>query len=88
VPAPADKAAVLMFLEFDPGLVKRIHGLDVLQADGVAAEISLAFQEGSEIMRPEDDTQRLGYALVLGEDRADVDARCRRIRETIKVEYM
>ncbi|WP_312432441.1 ATP-grasp domain-containing protein [Achromobacter sp.] len=87
VPVPADKAAVLMFLEFNPGVVKQIHGLDLLQAEGIAAEISLAFKAGSEIVPPEDDTQRLGYALVLGEDRTDVDARCRRIRETIKVEY-
>jgi carbamoyl-phosphate synthase large subunit len=87
VPCPAGKAAVLMFLEFDPGVVAKIHGLDKLRAQKVAVEISLAFREGSEIMRPKDDTQRLGYALVFGEDRIDVDARCRRILEAIKVEY-
>ncbi|MPS79492.1 MAG: ATP-grasp domain-containing protein [Achromobacter sp.] len=87
VPTPAGRSAVLMFLEFEPGLVKKIHGIDKLIEEGVAEEISLAFREGSEIVRPQDDTQRLGYALVFGENRADVDSRCQRIKDAITLEY-
>jgi carbamoyl-phosphate synthase large subunit len=87
VPMPSGKAAVLLFLDFSAGLVKRIDGPARIEEEGLACELVLNFAVGDVIRRPEDDTQRLGYAIVLGENRDDVDARCRRIQELLVVEY-
>jgi biotin carboxylase len=86
VPTPSGKAGVLMFLDFEAGHVKRINGLMRIEEEGLAQEIVLNFSEGDVIRRPKNDTQRLGYAIVLGEDRDDVDARCRRIQDLLEVE--
>lgn len=87
LPAPRKRAACLDFLEFAPGRVKAIHGLEEAKAEGVACEIALAFCVGDILERPSNDRNRLGYAIVLGENRSDVDSRCARIRQLVKVEY-
>jgi biotin carboxylase len=87
LPAVLHRAASLDFLEFAPGTVKAIHGLEQVKAEGLAWELALSFGPGSVIGRPSDDRNRLGYAIVLGEDRDDVDARCARIKALLSVEY-
>jgi carbamoyl-phosphate synthase large subunit len=89
VPMPAiqHRAAVLDFLDFAPGHVAAIRGLDEVRQEGLAVEIQVAFKAGDSIVQPSDDRRRLGYAIVLGETRDEVDARCARIKELVQVEY-
>lgn len=87
MPPLKKRAAVLEFLDFAPGTVKAVHGLDQAREEGLAKEIQLTFGIGDSIRQPSDDRSRLGYAIVLGENRDDVDARCARIKELIRVEY-
>ena len=87
LPMIGNRAAVLNFLDFEGGKVKAIYGVEQAQREGLAEEIVLAFNIGDFIHRPEDDRQRLGYSIVFGENRDDVDARCQRIEELIQVEY-
>jgi len=87
MPSRKHRSAALEFLDFAPGTVKAVHGLDEARAEGLAREIQLAFTPGDTILQPSDDRRRLGYAIVLGENRDEVDARCARIRELVRVEY-
>jgi carbamoyl-phosphate synthase large subunit len=87
MPASQHKAAVLDFLDFAPGHVAAMRGLDEVRRENLAVEIQLAFKAGDSILQPSDDRRRLGYAIVLGETRDEVDARCARIKELIQVEY-
>jgi biotin carboxylase len=87
MPPRTHRSAVLEFLDFSPGVVKSIRGLEEVHAEGLAKETQLAFKPGDAILQPSDDRRRLGYAIVLGENRDDVDARCARIRELVRVEY-
>jgi biotin carboxylase len=87
MPHPKHRSAVLDFLDFAPGRVKAVYGLEEARAEGLAREIQLAFKPGDTILQPSDDRRRLGYAIVLGETRDDVDACCARIRELVRVEY-
>jgi biotin carboxylase len=87
MPVLQHRAAVLEFLDFEPGHVAAIRGLDEARREGLAVEIQLAFQAGDTISQPSDDRRRLGYAIVLGETRDEVDARCARINQLIQVEY-
>jgi biotin carboxylase len=87
MPPLLHRAASLEFLDFAPGMVKAIHGLDQARQEGLAWELQLAFGAGDTIEQPSDDRRRLGYAIVLGERRDDVDARCARIKGLVRVEY-
>lgn len=87
MPRLQHRAASLEFLDFAPGTVKAIDGLEQARRERLAVEIQLAFGEGDTIEQPSDDRRRLGYAIVLGENRDDVDARCARIKELIRLEY-
>jgi hypothetical protein len=87
MPVSQRRAAVLDFLDFAPGHVAAIRGLDEVRRENLAVEIQLAFKAGDSILQPSDDRRRLGYAIVLGETRDEVDARCARIKELIQVEY-
>jgi len=87
MPPRKHRAAVLEFLDFAPGPVKAVHGVEQVRAEELAAEIQLAFRPGDTILQPSDDRRRLGYVIVFGKDRDEVDARCARIRELVQVEY-
>jgi biotin carboxylase len=87
MPPIRHRAATLEFLDFAPGVVKAIHGLDQARQEGLAWELELAFGAGDTIQQPGDDRRRLGYAIVLGDNRDDVDARCARIAALVRVEY-
>jgi len=87
MPPRKHRSAVLEFLDFAPGTVKAVHGLDEARSEGLAREIQLAFRPSDTILQPSDDRRRLGYAIVLGENRDEVDAHCARIRELVRVEY-
>ncbi len=79
-------AACLEFLDFPPGRVRRIDGVDQILSSGLADELKLSFKVSEIICQPTDDRNRLGYMIILGTDRDDVDRRCAQVREGIQVE--
>jgi len=85
IPRPLQRAAALEFFDFAPGRVKAVRGLEA--ASRLVADIGLAFAPGDTLIRPADDTTRLGHFIVLGEDRDAVDQHCARVREVVRVEY-
>jgi biotin carboxylase len=87
VPAIGHLAASLNFLDFSPGNVRSVQGLEHARDEGLAEEVRLAFDDGDTIELPTDDRRRLGYAIVLGENRDEVDAKCARIEELVRVTY-
>jgi carbamoyl-phosphate synthase large subunit len=87
IPRIENNVASLVFLDFPPGMVKKIHGQKEVLVTGLCNELKLNFSVGDYISSPEDDTKRLGYALILGRDAHDVDKKCKKIEEIIHVEY-
>ena len=88
VPAIKHRAAILNFLDFPPGEVRSVQGLDQAREEGLAQELQLAFAAGDTIEPPIDGRGRLGYAIVLGQNRDEVDAKCARIEELVRVTYV
>jgi hypothetical protein len=87
VPPVLRRAAALEFFDFTPGRVRSIEGLEEARQERLAEELSLAFAPGDVIVRPTNDRNRNAYALVLGETRDDVDARCARLETLIRIDY-
>jgi biotin carboxylase len=87
LPPLAHRAAVLQFLDLPPGMISAIHGREQIGAEGLVCDLELAFAPGETIATPLNDTARAGYFIVLGETRDEVDARCRRVAELLRVEY-
>jgi len=87
LPERLQRAANLEFLDFPPGQVKAIRGLDLVRASGLAQEIDLEFCPGDTIKAPSDDKSRLGYFISLGETRDVVDEKAARVKEMVSVEY-
>jgi biotin carboxylase len=85
LPHILERAAALEFFSFAPGHVNRINGVE--SASKLTADIRLAFSQGSTIMRPEDDSSRLGHFIVLGATRDEVDKTCATVRDLVSVEY-
>jgi biotin carboxylase len=81
------KAAILGFFDFKPGKVKAIHGLDILENHPNVHEIKLKFKTGDEIKRASNDTDRIGYYLLLGKNREEVISLDSFINSTIRIEY-
>lgn len=84
---PLQRAAVLAFLEFMPGRVRAVTGLERVRARGLAARIELAFAVGETIATPTDDRNRQGYCICLGDTRDEVDEKVRLVKELVKVDY-
>jgi len=80
-------SAVLEFFQFKPGRIKAIHGWDEVCRENIAEDISLSFRAGDTIRSAADDRHRPGYFIVLGKDRTETDARSKRIRDLIQLEY-
>jgi len=87
MPPRRHRAAVLEFLDFAPGKVAAVHGLEAVQEQGLVHEINLAFAPGDTIRNPEDDKTRLGYFIALGEDRDEVDRKSAAVTKLVRVEY-
>ncbi|MCU1244509.1 MAG: hypothetical protein JWN02_419 [Acidobacteria bacterium] len=87
MPPLLHRAAVLEFLDFAPGMVKAIHGVDNAVEQNLVHEIHLAFAAGDTIRKPEDDKSRLGYFIALGEDRDEVDRQSAAVKALVQVEY-
>jgi biotin carboxylase len=87
LPSRKQRAAVLEFLDLAPGPIAAVHGIQQVLADEAIADFRLYFEPGDTLDAPENDTARAGYFIALGETRDEVDARCARVREVLRVEY-
>jgi biotin carboxylase len=87
MPAIRHRAASLAFLDFSSGMVREVLGLEHARAEDLAQELRLSFTAGDTIDVPTDGRRRLGYAIVLGENRDEVDAKCARIEDLVRVTY-
>jgi biotin carboxylase len=87
LPPKQRRAAILEFFDFPPGRVRAVQGVEQARAERLAFQIHLDFKAGDTIAQPSDDRTRLGFMIVLGDNRDDVDARANRILELVRVEY-
>ena len=82
-----NRAAILEFFDFRPGLVRRIEGVERAISEGFAARLELNFKEGDVIKMPVSDASRVGYFITLGNTRDDVDSKANRVKELVKIHY-
>jgi len=82
------RSAILEFLEFQPGRVKKIHGLEQVKSSGLAKMMELQFKAGDVIALPSDDRNRLGFCICLADDRDGVEAKVAEVKNQIRVEYV
>jgi biotin carboxylase len=82
------RSAILEFLEFHPGRVKKIHGLDQVKNSGLAKMVELQFRAGDVIAQPSDDRNRLGFCICLADDRNGAEVKVAEVKRQIKVEYI
>jgi biotin carboxylase len=87
MPHRLNRSGNLEFLDFKPGKVKAIRGLDEVRNSDLACDIRLHFQVGDTLCEPADDKSRLGYFISLGETRDEIDEKSARVRELISIEY-
>ena len=87
LPPLRHRAALLEFLDFAPGMVRRIRGLEEARRLPAVHEVELTFGEGDVIRRPQDDKTRLGYFIVLADHRDEVDRVGEKIKSTVRVDY-
>lgn len=80
------RAAVLHFFEFPNGIVKKISGLDDIQATPGVAMVKLDFEEGSTIKAANDDRSRQGFVIIFAEDRRQLDERLQQVIDLLKVD--
>jgi len=87
MPPILDRAAVLEFFDFAPGLVRAVHGIEDVCREQLVADIGIEVGPGATIQEPTDDRSRLGFLIALGETRDEVDAKAARVKELVRVEY-
>jgi biotin carboxylase len=85
-PLTASRHALLHFFEFPAGQVQAIHGLEeALNLPGVHA-LELEFAAGDVLKPAGDDRGRQGYAILLTENKNDLDICLNTVSQTLKVE--
>lgn len=87
LPACLHRSANLEFLDFRPGKVKTIAGLERVRASDLVYEIELSFRPGDTLKAPADDKTRQGYFISLGDTRDEVDEKSHRVKELLKIAY-
>ena len=85
MPQLLQRAAVLEWLDFSPGKVAEIRGVDQVVNEGLAHFIELSFQPGDIIQPPTDGRGRLGYFVSYGDSRDEVDQKAARVKELVQV---
>ena len=88
MPSRLSRAANLEFLNFPPGKVKAIFGLEEIQKSDLVCDMELHFSVGETIKPANDDKSRQGYFISLGETRDEIDEKARRVKELLKIEYV
>jgi biotin carboxylase len=80
------RSAVLHFFEFPNGTVKKISGVDAIQAIEGVAMIKLDFTEGTVIKAANDDRSRQGFVIVFADNPDELKSKLDRIVDLLKVE--
>lgn len=81
------RCAVLNFLEFPEGRVKKIIGLDeAKKIDGIV-DIVLDFKENDYISAPKDDRTRVGFYIAYAKDRENMMLLSNEVEKLLEVEY-
>ena len=82
-----ERCAVLNFLNFRNGRVKKINGLDEAKALPGVVEIMLDFEEGDTIKEPSDDRSRQGFYIAYADNKENMESLCKKIEATVEVDY-
>jgi biotin carboxylase len=88
MPPRLRRAANLEFLDFPPGKVNAISGLDEIRNSDLVCDIELGFSEGETIELPHNDKTRQGYFISLGDTRDEIDDKARRVKQLLEIEYV
>lgn len=82
-----DKACVLRFMVFPPGIVKEIIGLEKAQQIPGVVRTDLYIKPGDELVPPVMDIQRHGYMITVGDDLAEASHAADEVERTISISY-
>jgi len=77
--------AVLGFLDFKPGLVTEIRGLEEAAALPGVHDFSLEVKVGDRLEQAQDDRSRCGYYIIYADTAAELEQREKALRSAIKV---
>jgi len=81
-----DRCAVLYFLDVPrEGVVKKVHGLDILSNNPNVIRYELHFKEGDTIQRAKNDSARVGYYIAYADTKEDLRMLMKKINEEFKI---
>ncbi len=88
LPSPnLGRCGALDFLNFLPGRVRSVEGLESVRAMPGILKIDLNYAADEVIPEPTDGTNRAGYCLAVADTRAELDKLRDQVRETVRVNY-
>jgi carbamoyl-phosphate synthase large subunit len=79
--------AMLAFLNFEPGVVEAVLGVEAARATPGVLDVGTNFRPGDRIRPPDDDRARHAYFIAVGETARDLHATCERVRGLVNVRY-
>lgn len=79
--------AALDFLNFEPGIVQKIHGYEAAISLPGVIEIGLNVQVGNDIQPPQDDRARHGYVIAYDSSLERLNELLQKIKNCIRIEY-
>ena len=81
------RCAILRFMDFAPGRVKEIWGLDKVAGMNGVLTVSISCKEGGEILPMSDDRSRPGYYIAYADHRDDLLDLSDKVDATIQIVY-
>ncbi len=87
VPDPASRVTVMEFLEFEPGEIAYIEGVDDASVLEGVISVQLNIEAGSVIKPASDDSQRHGHIIASAQTASQLDALLHAIKSTIRIHY-
>ena len=87
LPPIEKRYAILQFLEFKPGKVKKISGVETILSTPGVIDFGLNFTEGETISRMTDDRSRPGYYIAGADDAENLSRICKEVENIISIEY-
>lgn len=79
--------AALGFLNFAPGVVKSVSGVETCRTLSGLLDIAMNFKSGHTIAPPADDRARHGYFIVVADSEPELQSLCRQIHAGVQVQY-
>ncbi len=87
LPQIQSRAAILEFFDFAAGQIDGIDGISECLKRGLAKVIDVPYSAGDWVRAAEDDRNRPGYFIALGENREEVDLKSSTIKDLVRVRY-